>query len=99
MVAKFLDHNNRELKQGDGDSNENGKKAIGLYIKKTTLHVHYVFLYTSQPSLRDCDMKFPNFTRPFMEYVNARQLLNLLFLFPNLDTVLSDLTPENFAII
>ena len=32
MVAKFLDHNNRELKQGDGDSNENGRKAIGLYI-------------------------------------------------------------------
>ena len=29
MVAKFLDHNNRELKQDDGDGNENGKKSIG----------------------------------------------------------------------
>ena len=31
----------RELKQGDG--NENGKKAIGLDWKTTTLHVHHVF--------------------------------------------------------
>ena len=30
MVAKFLDHNNGELKQDDGDGNEKGKKAIGL---------------------------------------------------------------------
>lgn len=34
MVAKLLDDNNKELKQRsneDGDDNQNGKKAIGLY--------------------------------------------------------------------
>ena len=67
--------------------------------KTTTLHVHYVFLYISQPSLRDCEIKFLISGALFMEYVNAIQLLNFLFLFPNLDTVLSDLTPEKFAII
>jgi len=40
MVAKFLDHRNRELKEslgnddgdgdGDGNGNKNGEKAIGL---------------------------------------------------------------------
>ena len=33
MVTKFLDHAmwNLSNKDGDGDGNENGKKAIGLY--------------------------------------------------------------------
>ena len=31
MVAKLLDHSNRELiSNDDGDGNENGKKEIGL---------------------------------------------------------------------
>ena len=30
MVATFLDHNKRELKQQREDRNENGKKAIGI---------------------------------------------------------------------
>ena len=47
----------------DGDGNENGKKAIGLW-SKTTLHVHHAFLYTSTslPSLHDYDVKLPDFT-------------------------------------
>ena len=42
---------------GDGDGNENAKKAIGLLRKATTLHVQF-FL----PSLRDYDVKMPDFT-------------------------------------
>ena len=45
-------------------SNENSKKAIGIYYKTTTLHVHQAFFYISLPSLHDCDMKITNFTRP-----------------------------------
>ena len=30
MEAKFLDHNNMELSNDDGNGNENGKKAIDL---------------------------------------------------------------------
>ena len=43
-------------------SNEDGKKQsveIGI---TTTLHVHYVFLYISLPSLRDYNVEVPNFT-------------------------------------
>ena len=48
---------------GDGDGSENGKKAIGLISKTSTLHVHHtLFLYISLPSLHDYDMKMPNFT-------------------------------------
>ena len=31
------------LSNDDADGNENGKKAIGLISKTTTLHVHYAF--------------------------------------------------------
>ena len=31
MGAKFLDHNNMELSNDDGNGNKNGKKAIDLY--------------------------------------------------------------------
>ena len=47
---------------GDGDGNENGKKAIDLLSKTTTLHVQHTFLYISLPSLRDYDVKMPNFS-------------------------------------
>ena len=46
----------------DGDGNENGKKAIDLFSKTTTLHVQHTFLYISLPSLRDYDVKMPNFS-------------------------------------
>ena len=47
---------------GDGDGNENGKKAIDFFSKATTLHVQHTFLYISLPSLRDYDVKMPNFS-------------------------------------
>ena len=31
---------------GDGDGSENGKKAIGLITKTTTLHVHHTLFCT-----------------------------------------------------
>ena len=40
----------------DGDGNKDVKKAIGLLIKATTLHVHHAFL------LHDLNVKMPNFT-------------------------------------
>ena len=47
---------------GDGYGNENGTKAIDLFSKTTTLHVQHTFLYISLPSLRDYDVKMPNFS-------------------------------------
>ena len=38
------------LSNDGGDGNEDGKKAIGLISKTTTLHVHHAFLYISLPS-------------------------------------------------
>ena len=58
MVAKKLG----TLRSDDGDGNRNSSKAIGLITKTTILHVHHAFLYISLPSLRDYDMKMPNFT-------------------------------------
>ena len=49
------------LRSDDGDGNENGKKAIRLISKTTTSHVHHAFLYISQPSLHDYNVKMPNF--------------------------------------
>ena len=54
MGAKFLDHNNMELSNDDGNGNKNGKKA-------TTTTTHHAFLYIS---LHDCNMKRTYFTRP-----------------------------------
>ena len=50
------------LSNDDVDGNENGKKAIGLISKTTTLHVHHAFLYISLPSLPDYNVKVPEFT-------------------------------------
>ena len=49
------------LKNDDGNGDENGKKAIRLDWQITTLHVHHVLLYISLPSLRDYKVKVPNF--------------------------------------
>ena len=44
------------------DDNENGKDAIGLVSKATTLHVHHTFWKISLLSLHDYDEKMSNFT-------------------------------------
>ena len=50
------------LRSDEGDDNEDVKKALGLIIKTTTLHVYHAFLYISLPSLHYYDVKMPNFT-------------------------------------
>ena len=50
------------ISNDDGDVNDNGKKAIGLFSKTTTSHVHHAFVYISLPSLHDYNVKMPNFT-------------------------------------
>ena len=51
-------------RRSDGDGNENGKRQQVQIGKTTTLHLHRAFLYISQPSQHDYDVKLPNFTRP-----------------------------------
>ena len=51
-------------------------------------------MYVSQSSLHDCDVKPPNY--PLYE-VGEHISKIFFFFFLNLDTVLSDLTPESFA--
>ena len=100
MVAKFLDHNNRELKQGDGDGNENGKKAIGLYKKNNnfTRALRYSVHFPAVAArLRQ---EIPNFKRPLYGVHKDKTTIKFSFPFSKLRyTVLSDWTPENFAII
>ena len=43
------------LRNNDGDGN--GRKAIGLVSKTTTLRVHHAFLYISFPSLHDYNVR------------------------------------------
>ena len=50
------------LSNHDGYGDKKGKKAIGLFSKTITLHVHHAFLYISLPSLHDYDVKLTNFT-------------------------------------
>ena len=42
-LAKSLQLTLGSLRNDDADGNENGKKAIGLISKTTTLHVHHAF--------------------------------------------------------
>ena len=52
-MAKFVDHNNRELEQDeDGDGNENGKTAIALGQKTINMHVHHAFVHFSDVRAR-----------------------------------------------
>ena len=91
MVAKFLDHNNRELKQGDGDGNENGKKAIDLYKKNNnfTRALRYSVHFPAVAArLRH---EIPNFKRPLYGVHKDKTTIKFSFPFSKLRyTVLSD---------
>ena len=51
------------LSNDDGNSNENGKKAIGLdWQNNNYAYMHHAFLYISLLSLHNYDVKLPNFT-------------------------------------
>ena len=79
----------------DGDVNENGKKAIGLISKTITLHVHHTFLCISLPSLKNYDVKMPNFTF----YGENKSDDELFFLFLNLSPVPKKSAPGEFTYI
>ena len=94
MVAKFLDHNNRELKQGRRRrQRERQKRNMFTVVARVS---RFFFLYLSKPSLHDCDMEHPNFTAPAWWSTWTRDN-NFLSLFLNLDSVFSDSTRENFS--
>ena len=90
-VADFVE----SFSDDDGDGNEKGTKAIGLISKTNTLHVHHTFLYISLPSLKNYDVKMPNFTF----YGEHKSDDELLFLFLNLSPVPEKSTPGQFAYI
>ena len=68
-----------------------------ILCKTTTLHVQHIFLHISLPSLYDYDMKSPGST--FWVNVNKRWRNFSLSLAFNLDMVLRNSTPEEFACI
>ena len=62
---KLHGFNNRDLTgNDDGDGNENGKKKSNWFrlVKQQVCTCITLFLYISQPSLHDYNMKVPNFT-------------------------------------
>ena len=100
MVAKFLDHNNRELKQDDGDGNENGKKAIGLYKKNNNFTRGLRFSVHFSAVAARLRHEIPNFTRPLYGVREHKTTMKFSFPFSKLRyTVFLDSTQENFPII
>jgi len=89
LVESFSNHD------GDGNVNEKGKKAIGLISKTNTLHVYLTFLYISLPSLKNYDVKMPNFTF----YGEHKSDDELFFPFLNLSPVPKKSTPGKFAYV
>ena len=80
MVAKFLDHNNREFKQRRRRRQQEQLKSNKfIIIETTTLHVHHAFLYISWPSSQNCDVKLPNFTR--LRYGVGKHNTKIFFFF------------------
>ena len=96
MVAKFLDHNNRELKQDDGDGNENGKKAIGLNKKNNNFTRALRFsLYFSVAAVR-LRHEIPNFTRPLYGVREHKTTINFSFPFSKFRYSPFGLNPRKF---
>ena len=82
------------LSNQDGEGNENGKNAIGLISKTTTLHVQHVCLYIYLPSLHDYNVKVTNFT-----FCRGREHKTTAFFFFSwtFDAVHWNSTPKKFA--
>ena len=64
-----------DLSNDNGDGNEHGIKAIGLYWQNNNFARASRFLYNSYPSLQDRDMNLPNFTRPLYGVCNIKSFL------------------------
>ena len=67
----------RELKQRRSDGNANGKKAMGLLSKTTTLHLHHAFLFISLSLLHEFNVKLRSFT----SYGDWREHKTTIFFF------------------
>ena len=95
MVAKFLDHNNRELKQGRRRRQRERQKRNMFILAKQQLctYITFFLVHFSAVVARQRHEKSLFHGTRLMEYVNTRN--NFLFL--NLETVLSDSTRKNFA--
>ena len=76
----------------DGKGNKNGKKRIGLYSKTTTLHTQCYTFFSHH-----CTTATWNFLISRARFMVGKHNIKMHGLFLNLDAVLSDLTPENFA--
>ena len=94
MVAQCQDQNNMELKQRRRRRQRERQKSNKFRQQSKNFACDHAFLYVSQPTQRDYDVKLPNSTRSL--YKLGEQHIFFLF-FLNLNTVLSDLTPENLA--
>ena len=83
------------LSNNAGDVNETGKKE-SVYISKTAtlLHVHYTFFLFLSRRCKSAAWNVLISRSLLMELMNTAQEI---FFFLNSDTVLSDLTPDNFA--
>ena len=84
--------------QRQGRRKERGKKGKGFYWQKTNLHVHHAILFISLPWLHDCDMKLSNFKHP-LHWVGEPTQKFFVFLFLNLDTVVSEIRSMKFEAV
>ena len=96
MVAKFLDHNNREFKQRQRRRQREQLKSNKFILAKqqlcTCITLYWTFL---SRRCRTASWNFLISRACFMEKVNTTQ--KFLFLFLHLNTVLWESTLENFA--
>ena len=79
------------FRSDDATATRTSKRAIGLKSKTTTLHVHHAFfLYILLPFVHDYGVKMPD-----LAFYGGRKqaTTKLLFLFLNLDVVLTTSTP------
>ena len=86
MVAKFLDHSNKELTQWWRRQQQDQQKS-SRHRKTITLHVHHTFLYIFQSSFHNYNVKLPNFTHLCYGLCEHDTKISSFFL--NLDTALS----------
>ena len=96
MAAKFLDHNNRELKQRRRRRQRELEKSNRFTSAKQQLCTCVTLFVRSLAVIARLRRETSRFQAPALRS-RRTQRKNCLFLFLNLDTVLSDLTPENFA--
>ena len=79
MVAKFLDHNNKEFKQRRRRRQREQLKSNKFILAKQQLYTASRFFVHFLASLQDCDVKLPNFTR--LRYGVGKHNTKIFFFF------------------